>query len=67
MRSARLDALRNAQLDGVRETDFQVNELLAGICGFDRGCRGFDAGPVTDTNQTQDTDVTFRDAKDVVL
>lgn len=60
--SARLDAFGDAQLDGVRETDFQVNKLLAWICRLDSGCGGFDAGPVTDTNQTQNTDVAFRDA-----
>ena len=62
LRSARLDTLGDAKLDGVRETDFQRNELLTGIFRLDGGCCWFDASSVTDTNQTENADVAFRNA-----
>lgn len=65
--SACFDALWNSQLNRMRKSDFQVNKLLTRVRGFHRCCRGFDAGSVTDTNQTQNADVTFRHSKDTVL
>lgn len=50
--SARFYALWDPQFDGMRKSDFQVDELLTGVCGFHCSCFGLDAGPVTDTNQT---------------
>lgn len=64
---AGLDTLGNAQLNGVGEADLQGDELLAGIRGSDGGGLGLDGSPVTDTDHTEDTDMTFRDADDVVL
>jgi len=64
---AGLDALGDSELNGMRESDLQRDELLSGIAGADGGRGVFDSSSVTDTNQTQDTNVTFRDAGDVVL
>lgn len=64
---ASLDTLGDAELNGVRESDLQGDELLSGEAGGD-GSRGiFNCGPVTDTNETQDTNVPFGDTGDVVL
>ena len=63
-----LDSLRNSQLDRMRETNFQVNELLARVFNLRyRDCLGFDRGPETNTNQLEDGDVAFRDTEDVVV
>ena len=51
----------------MREADLQRNELLSGVGGADGGRGIFDGSPVTDTDQTQDTNVTFGDTGDVVL
>jgi hypothetical protein len=41
--------------------------LLAGIGGSHGGGLGLDGSPVTDTDHTENADVTFRDADNVVL
>lgn len=64
---AGLDSLGNTELDGVREADLQGDELLAGIGGSHGGGLGLDGSPVTDTNHAKNTDVTFRNADDVIL
>lgn len=67
LRGARFHTLGDPQFNWMRESDFQVDELLAGICGLHCSCLGFNAGPITNTNKTQNTDMTFRNAKDAVL
>lgn len=67
LRCARNNALGNAKFNWVRKADLEGNELLAGEGGLNGGRLVFDGGPVTDTNHTQDTDVTFGDAEDVIL
>ena len=67
LRCASHNALGNTQFNGVGEAHLEGNELLAGVGGLD-GCRLIlDGRPVTDTNHTQDTDVAFGDAEDVIL
>ena len=64
---ASLDTLGDAELNGVRESDLQGDELLSWEAGAD-GSRGiFNGGPVTHTDETQDTNVPFGDTGDVVL
>lgn len=67
LRSACFHSQRDTQFNWMRKSDFQVEKLLTGIRGFHRSCLGFDTGPITNTNKTQDTDVAFRHAKDAVL
>lgn len=64
---AGLDTLGNAKLNWVGEADLKGDELLAGIGGSHSGGLGLDGSPVTDTDHTENTDVTFRNADDVVL
>lgn len=67
LRCARHNALGDAQFNWVGKSDLEGNELLAGVVGFNSGRLLLDSCPVTDTNHTQDTDVAFGDAEDVVL
>lgn len=64
---AGLDTLGDTELNRVGEADLQGDELLAGIGRGHGGSLGLDGGPVTNTNHTQNTDVTFRNAGDVIL
>lgn len=67
LRCARHNTLGNAQFNWVGKADLEGNELLAREGGLDGGRLVLDGGPVTDTNHTQDTDVAFGDAEDVIL
>jgi hypothetical protein len=51
----------------VRVAHFQRYKLLPRVFRLLSGCRGLDHCPVTDTDQTEDTNVAFGNAKDVVL
>lgn len=59
LRCAGLDTLGDTQLNGVRESNLERNELLAGVGRGDGGCGVFDGGTVTDTDHRQNTDVAF--------
>jgi hypothetical protein len=67
LRRAGLDTLGNAELNGVRESDLERDELLSGEAGGDGSRSIFNGSPVTDTDETQDTDMAFGDTSDVVL
>lgn len=67
LRCAGFDALGDSQLDWVRVADLQGNKLLAGVGGLDGSRLVLDCSPVSDTDHTQYTDVTFGDTEDVVL
>lgn len=65
--SAGLDALRDPELDGVGEADLERHELLARI-RWAHGCRvGFDGGSVSDTDETEHTNVALGNTGDVIL
>lgn len=64
---AGLDTLGDTELNRVGEADLQGDELLAGIGGSHGGSLGLDGGPVTNTDHTQNTDVTFRNADNMIL
>jgi len=67
LRCAGLNAFGNTELNGVGEADLQRNKLLSGV-SRGNGCGlGFNGGSVTDTNKTQDANVAFGDAGNVVL
>lgn len=51
----------------MRVADLEVDELLAGELGFDRGRSVLDAGTETNADEAQDGAVAFADAEDVVL
>ena len=67
LRCAGLNTLGDTQFDGVRVADLQRNELLAGVGGFDGSRLLLDCRPVSDTDHTQDADMSFGDTEDVVL
>lgn len=50
----------------MRISDFEVDEVLSWVLGLLRGCGGFDGCAVADTDETEDGNMAFRDADDVV-